>query len=438
MSWNNEIKDAQYTSPSGRTFTFQYGPLSKETELKTATFTFPEKDGALVVPLGIGGKTFPLACFFYGENCLQEANDFENGLMERGYGELQHPIYGVHKVVPTGSIKRSDDLVQGLNVSQVDVTFAETIIDETFPDSAILNQDAVTAKVDAFNEASVKEFVKNMNPENVSESLKVQGTLKAQTRAIEDNIIPLAKQSVSTYTRFQEIDENLKANIPSLSEKKEEIAQQALKLIELSSKLPTPVATKTDAYNSLAEKIINDFKNDPAGINAVKNQFICTRLILCSTLVSLASGIALALDSNGEIDSPASASAVGVTNSSSNPGRFKSRDEAVACAVYLSNMYDSVVDFLDSKIDEDLIVETGESFVAMHDCVALSIKLIVEQSFNLTSRKKITLGKDRQIMELLAELYGNFDRLDEFIVDNNLTYDEIQLIPMGREVAYYV
>ena len=42
-------------------------------------------------------------------------------------------------------------------------------------------------------------------------------------------------------------------------------------------------------------------------------------------------------------------------------------------------------------------------------------------------------------MELLCELYGQegFTRLDQFIVDNRLTTDEIVCIPMGREVRYY-
>lgn len=438
MSWNNEIKDAQYTSPSGRIYSFHYGPLSKDTELKTATFTFPEKDGALVVPLGIGGKTFPLSCFFYGENCFQEADDFESGLMERGYGELQHPVYGIHKVVPTGSIKRSDDLVSGLNVSEVDVTFAETLIDQTFPDSSILAQDSVARKVEAFNEAASNEFVRSMDPTNVSESLKAQSLLKSQTRAIEDNLGPLAKLSVSCYTEFQQIEEELKSNIPFLADKKTEISQQTIKLTQTSSILSTPVSSKMNSYSSLIKSITSSNKTDSAGINAALNQFICNRLVLTSSLVALASGVALALNSNGEIDSPASSSAAGLTNIESNPGKFSSREDAVACAVAISDLYDQVVAFLDSKIDDDLIVETGESFDAMRDVVIESIQLIIDQSFNLNTRKKIRLGKDRQIMELLAELYGNFDRLDEFIIDNKLTYDEIQLIPMGREVAYYV
>lgn len=192
------------------------------------------------------------------------------------------------------------------------------------------------------------------------------------------------------------------------------------------------------AYSQLISDTINKYSLNSSGINAAKNQFISTRLILESALVSLCSGIALTINSSGVIDSPANESSTGVTTMSSNPGKFRSREEAVKAAVELSELYDQVVEYLDSKIDEDMLVETGEGFNAMRDVVFLSIKLIVDQSFNLATRKTIRLGKSRQIMELIAELYGDFDRLDEFIVDNHLTFDEIQLIPLGREVSYYV
>ena len=74
----------------------------------------------------------------------------------------------------------------------------------------------------------------------------------------------------------------------------------------------------------------------------------------------------------------------------------------------------------------------------MRDVVSNSIQHIIDSSFSLPNRKSIILGEDRQIVELVYELYGNLNRLDEFIVDNNLNYNEIEVIPMGREVAYYV
>ena len=57
----------------------------------------------------------------------------------------------------------------------------------------------------------------------------------------------------------------------------------------------------------------------------------------------------------------------------------------------------------------------------------------------MKKRRIIKLDRDRQIIELLAELYGEVDsHYDEFVSDNNLNWETIQVIPMGTEVAYYV
>ena len=74
----------------------------------------------------------------------------------------------------------------------------------------------------------------------------------------------------------------------------------------------------------------------------------------------------------------------------------------------------------------------------MRDVVFMSLRMMLNQSFNLDTRKIIKLGRDRQLVELLYELYGNLDRVDEFIIDNKITYNELIILPMGREVAYYV
>jgi hypothetical protein len=53
-------------------------------------------------------------------------------------------------------------------------------------------------------------------------------------------------------------------------------------------------------------------------------------------------------------------------------------------------------------------------------------------------QKTITLDRDRQVIELCAELYGTTDYLDDFITSNNFNADEIELLPMGKKVSYYV
>ena len=81
---------------------------------------------------------------------------------------------------------------------------------------------------------------------------------------------------------------------------------------------------------------------------------------------------------------------------------------------------DSVVDFEEKNVGKDYFVETGEGFGAMRDVVAASVSQIIDNSFSLPTRKTIVLGRDRQIVELLYDLYGNLDRMDEFIIDNNI------------------
>lgn len=159
MAWDTDLVSAVYTAPSGKKFVFQYDPkLSSETDLKTATYTFPDKNGALVVPLGVGGKRFPFSCFFYGQNSKNEADDFEAGLKELGYGQLQHPLYGSFKVVPTGTINRSDDVVNGVGVSSVAVVFAETITDGKSIDSEVISSDNIDAASEAYEESASGSF----------------------------------------------------------------------------------------------------------------------------------------------------------------------------------------------------------------------------------------------------------------------------------------
>jgi hypothetical protein len=54
-------------------------------------------------------------------------------------------------------------------------------------------------------------------------------------------------------------------------------------------------------------------------------------------------------------------------------------------------------------------------------------------------RRLVKLDRDRNFIELCAELYGSVDNfyLDKLIVENNLNIDELEIIPMGAEVAYY-
>ena len=113
MAWNDRIREAAYTSPSGERLTFGYENVSKKIDKKTTGFEFPDADGTFVQDLGHSGRKYPLRVFFWGSDYDQEADAFEAALLERGTGKLEHPIYGTVDVVPFGTITRRDDLKTG-------------------------------------------------------------------------------------------------------------------------------------------------------------------------------------------------------------------------------------------------------------------------------------------------------------------------------------
>lgn len=419
MASVNDLREACYTSPSGKKFYFDYdSKLSSETDLKTATFTFPDRDGALVVPLGLGGRKFSFSCNFFGSRCLKQANEFEEGLKERGYGELVHPLYGVHKVVPTGSISRSDDVVSGVNVSSVSVTFAETLIDIDVINSEIVTVDEINSSIDDFEKKSVWEYVKDFVSNRVQDAIWASDMFKQGLKTATDKIEKISRAEKDIAVKWDNIQAELYSSVDSLVSATDDVAIQTIKLFRLPASTSINSGAKVESYASAARDIILNFRNNPANVTNAKNQWAATRLMLNSLMVACAGGVA-------------------VTASKSNVP-FRSREEAVKTATDIAELYDEIIEFEEKNVGKDFFVETGEGYNSMRDVVSMSIQHIIESSFSLPNRKSIILGEDRQIVELVYEIYGNLEKIDEFIIDNNLNYNEIEIIPMGREVAYYV
>jgi len=158
MAWQDKTLEAKYISPSGKEFPFHYEKVSRETNLKTGIFEFPDRDGAHVQHQGAGARSFPLACIFSGDDYMEKADAFEAMLIERGVAELQHPTYGTIKVVPTGDIEREDDPVNRLGESTVTITFTETIVDEETGELTEVAAQEISEDLEKFTEAAATGF----------------------------------------------------------------------------------------------------------------------------------------------------------------------------------------------------------------------------------------------------------------------------------------
>jgi hypothetical protein len=248
------------------------------------------------------------------------------------------------------------------------------------------------------------------------------------------------------------------------------IGRLTLRLMKLPGNLAVALAEKIKGYSALTASLINQYKNDPFGIEKIKSAYATATLALTGAVASIASGSALTVAKVAALTGAAPAGAARArAGSAATPGSgastgggasgggtadsagggagiaadksagTASREEAVEAANKVMEFFETVTAFQDTKIAQNAFVDAAsEAHIALTGLVYGSIQLILNAAFALPMQKTITLDRDRQVIELCAELYGTTDCLDDFIIENNFNIDEIELLPMGKKVSYYV
>ena len=428
MAWIDDISEAAYTAPSGKRLAFNYdSALERTTPLKTAENTFPDLDGAEVQSLGLGGKKFPMTAIFSGADCMKDADAFEALVCERGYGVLEHPVYGKHTVVPTGEIGRSDDLVEGVSESRVKVTFTETISDRTFPDSEVSAEDALDSAVQSYEESAADEFSNLIETDSVDDKIQLQSELRTQGGVFFKGTEKIAAASPDVDEK-RVVLKDMTASRESFSlsiDKIEQIAANALEIARtviraawLPSVIGEGLLEKVDMYGSVINDIISGAKSALEGAGALSNRYAVVSTMTGSLIAACASGTA---------------------KTAARSGGFTSRADVLLAVDSLTALFDTYTEYMDSVTAENAFVDTGGGYSELLEIVITSVQLLQVKAFELPVIRTVRLGRDRQLIELLCEFYGMeaFDHLDQFILDNELTADELTVIPMGREVFYY-
>jgi hypothetical protein len=435
--------------------------------------------------------TFPLTCIFTGENCMTEASAFEEVLYEHGVGELQHPVYGTFKVKPTGNITREDDPLTKTGESIVTITFTETIDDEDSNELAEVAADSVDERYEEFSEAAAGDFAERIaGVDTIGEQRAVEAALEAQSQSIIDTLQPLAMadetpggtSNKKTCADWLASAHELKDSIKKLYQKGLAIAGKAestyvkalniarltLRLMKLPARLATTLASKIQGYASLTAVLVNQYKNDPFDLKKIAAAYTTARLGIEGAIASIASGAAISTAEAAASRSVSPAAATGTPTSggagssggntgggspsggdgstgggaAGGPSRntgVSSREEAVETANRIMALLETMNTFEDSKIARNAFVDAApESYIALVELVYQSTRLIMNALFSLPMQRTITIDRDRQVVELCAELYGSPDYLDDFIIQNNFNLNEIELLPMGTKVTHYV
>lgn len=393
MSWLARINNIplQITTGDGQVYNPIFKLSSDMTPMNESVFEFIDKEGGLVRRGDIGVKQFNVEFHFLGENAIDIVEQFEISATDKRPWTLTHPYYGNILVQPTAlNFMRSDihDLV-------FRTTLFETISD-------ILPLDVIDVQSDVLEAIGtvITESIENAREVNQTITQRFIDNLRSAAITDEDyqNVISYGNSALNNI-------ENVGAFMRSTSN-----------LLRAPSRFYASVSTRIDlmieSFNELLTIVtsnINYFEN--AGALVISG--------ICESSVILGNEVAEEqdLDALGS-DYRTRANVISVINQINS----------------ISSQYFTLI----GENQSESYIPNYELIRSLFDLIGKTIGQLYIFAQDALQERSYTLPQDLPIVVLYHRLYGNISNIEEFAEYNNLSIDELLIIPQGKEISYFV
>lgn len=427
-SWKTRLKEAAYKSPDGTRLPFAYENVSRTIPLRSTEFQFPGIDNSYVQQNGVSARRYPMLCWFWGPDHDRLADAFEAELMKPGLGQLEHPLYGTFNVVPFGEIERRDDLKDAANQTCVQIMFLTTT-GAIYPSSPIAAKSEVQARIDAFKNQAAAQFEAGQG--GLKKGIVKDTNLKAKIRDVlgkaSRTLSAVAAVNTAVTRDFRDAQSAINFGLDVLVGQPLQLAIQVQNMITAPARALAGISQRIDGYRNLARSMTGSSRATielaaGAQVNRVLEK--------------------LTQDFQVE-DLVATTAVIGAVASSVN-NTFTTKPEALTAAEATLNLLDEVVAWRDAAYENiggasTSVVDTGEAYEALLAAVSVVAGYLIQISFGLIPERRLTLNRDRTIIDVCAQVYGTVDgKLDFFVASNDFSGDELLELPAGTTVKYYV
>ena len=396
MTWTNRIEQRlTIITGDGK----EYNPLwmnaSKNVSYNVEGIDFIGKDGTYVERKKTSGSQFPLELFFQGENCIEEAEQFELSGRDSRPWRIRHPFYDNRTVQP---LSMSIDNSQ-YNVSKINVVVWETL-ERAFPDDSINAQsDIITDKVNS--DVSVQE--------NFTETIKTPSSkiITGSVRAI--NRIGKVYESVaSTQSELNILKDYVRVatgaanNIISASTR---FMRETQTLINFPFKVSQSIEQKLNSMSEVFEALTSIFvKNDSTDEELLMYESLSNTLVSQSCVSS--------------VDSD-----------------YENREEVTTTINQINDLYQQQKD----TFEEIGYNQNSKNALDVDKIVNKTLSELYDIILDAKQERNIILNYDSNIVLLAHKYYGPGDaKLNEFIERNNLSLKDILQVRRGTNIKFYV
>jgi hypothetical protein len=429
-SWERRLREAAYTGPKGTRVKFLYEELGRITPLRGTVFEFPGIDDAYVQRRGFGARQYPIRAIFPGKDHDLIATAYEVALCEAGIGKLEHPMYGTINVVPVTGIERTNDMVDGRNVSVVTTVFSTTT-GAVYPSAKANGKNELTAAIEGFNVQAAQQFNGVTDFRSAIAKANIKATIRKFLRTINGTMQAVSNQVADVRREIADGQALIQESLDTLVGRPLLLAQQIVNLIQAPGRALAGIQAQLDSYARLAAAIMGSTHGRPEAAlvgglllplrrNKVANDFHLADLVVAGAVTG---GIVAALNAV-----------------------FNTRPEAAAAAIEIGEQHQAAVSWRDEGFTSLGTVpvvgayqtDVGATHQALRDAVARAQAYLLDASFSLAPERIFTLESDRSLLDVAAEIYGAVDsRLDLLITSNNLSGSQILELKRGTKIRYY-
>lgn len=397
MSWLNRINNIvlTITTGDGKVYTPLWKNAVKTINYNTEGFDFVGIEGTYVQREKKSGTQYPITLYFQGENCIDEANNFEISSRDSRAWIVKHPFYDEIRVQPL-SLEFNNSQFNSVVITG---TVWETLTDK-FPESIVI-------------------------PEKQIQNLKVSAdsvVVDNYTVKPDSSLIQKATDSIeSIEIRYN----NLVANNEQASQLKQLVSSAGGAAISLVS-APLNFIREMQALINFPFLIVNDVKNKINelinAINDITDIFIkddsdIIDLVTYDSLVST------------------SLSQISVVTTTPTEDDFKNRKDVVEIIDSIDAIYTLVLSTYDNKEYS----QEPETALVIDNIINVTLVNLYEIAFNAKQERTIYLEKDDNIVNLSHRFIGpGDDNIEQFINENDIKLSEYLQLKKGRKIIWYV
>lgn len=388
----------------------EYRPLwmnaVKSYEFNVSEFEFINQRGAKVVREEAKARRFNLTLHFEGENVLDISDNFERSTYDKRPWTITHPMYGQLTVQPLGINFDNTKF----NVTTITCTVVETLLDN-FPQT---NDDFV----------DIIEQRANVTNEALASALESEELTSSDLQEIQ-------QQQRGLYNEGKNFATGLDA------EKYFNLFNEANNALFVAQSNPIQSIIATQRFILAPANFIQSTRTRQ---NILTRQFI-ELLNFLPRILSRSEKIIFQSNAGTLITAKALATSTPDLNVD-----FKTGIEVLNYAQILHtdlNTYLTSIESLqtDNGGELDSYIPNYEPIKELIDLVNYTVVNLINIAVNSKTERSIILNYDTNAIELTHRLYGldaNDNNLNDLINQNDLSFDELLIIPQNKKIVYYV